>query len=234
MKRLTILGIIACVGLLFAPAAVLGAGPPGGLEVKVVDPLPLPVTGDVNATVTGEVDVTNTPDVTVVNDQMSPIPVTVQNVSNGNSGNMIYGFVGYSAESTQGGAGRLVMNQLCQDAFGTTARMCTTGEYYASPVAPTETGHDRAWIQPVIHQCFVEKDPNGRDSVFCTDTGSGRIWWGITVANAGGGSLLSAQTCGGWQSAIRFDKGTAVTTLSGGLSLITCESANHVTCCAPQ
>jgi len=38
MKRLTILGIIVCVGLLFAPAAVIGApaGPPGGLDVNVV------------------------------------------------------------------------------------------------------------------------------------------------------------------------------------------------------
>jgi len=36
MKRLTILGIVACVGLLFAPAAVIGnpAGPPGGLDVN--------------------------------------------------------------------------------------------------------------------------------------------------------------------------------------------------------
>lgn len=39
MKRLTILGIIACVGLLFAPAAVIGdpAGPPGELDVNVVN-----------------------------------------------------------------------------------------------------------------------------------------------------------------------------------------------------
>jgi hypothetical protein len=61
MKRLRILGIIACVGLLFAPAAVIGdpAGPPGGLDVNVVNPLPLPVGGDVN--------VANTPDVNVVN-----------------------------------------------------------------------------------------------------------------------------------------------------------------------
>jgi hypothetical protein len=43
MKRLTIFGIVACVGLLFAPAAVIGAGPPGGLDVNVVN-TPLPVT----------------------------------------------------------------------------------------------------------------------------------------------------------------------------------------------
>jgi hypothetical protein len=37
MKKLKILWIIACVGLVFAPAAVIGAqpGPPGGLDVSV-------------------------------------------------------------------------------------------------------------------------------------------------------------------------------------------------------
>ena len=61
MKRLTILGIIACLGLLVSSATVISgpAGPPGGLDVNVVNPLPLPVGGDVN--------VANTPDVNVVN-----------------------------------------------------------------------------------------------------------------------------------------------------------------------
>jgi len=79
MKRLTILAIIACLGLLFAPAAVIGdpAGPPSGLDVKIVNPIPLPVTGEVDATVTGNVNVTNTPNVNVVNDEAHPIPVTV-------------------------------------------------------------------------------------------------------------------------------------------------------------
>jgi hypothetical protein len=50
MKRLTILAIIACVGLLVGSAAVIGApsGPPEGLDVNVVNPVPLPVTGSVN------------------------------------------------------------------------------------------------------------------------------------------------------------------------------------------
>ena len=64
MKRLMILGIIACVALLVGSASVIGgpAGPPGGLDVNVVNPVPLPVTGDVNATVTGDVNVGNTPE----------------------------------------------------------------------------------------------------------------------------------------------------------------------------
>lgn len=65
MKRLTILGIIACAGLLVGSASVIGgpAGPPGGLEVNVINPVPLPVTvsGDVTGTISGEVEVTNDP-----------------------------------------------------------------------------------------------------------------------------------------------------------------------------
>ncbi len=59
MKKLTILGIIACVGLLFALAATVD--PPNGLDVNIVITLPVPVTGDVNATVTGDVNVGNEP-----------------------------------------------------------------------------------------------------------------------------------------------------------------------------
>lgn len=72
MKRLTILAIIACIGLLFAPSAVISnaAGPPGGLEVKVLN-TPLPVTGDVTGTISGEVEVTN--------DETNPLPVIIQN-----------------------------------------------------------------------------------------------------------------------------------------------------------
>jgi hypothetical protein len=48
MKRLTILGIIVCIGLLFAPAAVLGGPPdnPGVLDVNIVN-TPVPVDGTV-------------------------------------------------------------------------------------------------------------------------------------------------------------------------------------------
>ena len=63
MKRLAILGIIACVGLFLASASVIGgpAGPPEGLDVNVVSPVPLPVTGSVNvSTVYRFVDVTDT------------------------------------------------------------------------------------------------------------------------------------------------------------------------------
>jgi hypothetical protein len=84
MKSLTILGIIASVGLLFTPAAFAGdpKGPPGGLGVNVVNEptvhvgstadvnvvnTPLPVTGTLTGTISGEVEVTN--------DTNNPVPV---------------------------------------------------------------------------------------------------------------------------------------------------------------
>ena len=78
MKKLTILGIIVCVGLLLVPAISGAAGPPGGLDVNIVNPLPVPVTGDVNASVSGDVNITAGPeeglDVNIVNPL--PVPVT--------------------------------------------------------------------------------------------------------------------------------------------------------------
>ena len=71
MKRLTILAIIACLGLLFAPSAVI-SNPPGppGVDVTVLN-TPLPVTGDMTGTISGEVEVTN--------NEANPVSVLVQN-----------------------------------------------------------------------------------------------------------------------------------------------------------
>lgn len=78
MKKSIFLGIIAIIFMLFLPANAIcdPAGPPGGMDVKIVgQDQPVEVTGDVNAdvtgnvnaTVSGEVDIANTPDVNVVN-----------------------------------------------------------------------------------------------------------------------------------------------------------------------
>lgn len=78
MKRLTILGIIACVVMLVVPASVLAKQPSGiAGNVTVVNPSsnPVPVEGDVNATVTGDVNVANEPTVHVG----SPADVNVVN-----------------------------------------------------------------------------------------------------------------------------------------------------------
>lgn len=70
MKKLTILCIQACA-VLFLITASVNAGQPQGIQgnVTIVNPLPVPVTGDVNATVSG--------DVNVVNDSNNPVPVKV-------------------------------------------------------------------------------------------------------------------------------------------------------------
>jgi len=155
VKKLAILGIIVCVGLLVGSAAVIGgpAGPPEGLDVNVVNQDPIPVTGDlnatvsgdVNATVTGEVDVTNTPDVTVVNTLENPVPVIVQpgGVSSA------YRFVGYSTDPTTGNIGLAGMYALCQTPqFGPLARMCTLEEFFRSANLTLPTAGVGAWVQP--------------------------------------------------------------------------------------
>jgi len=68
MKKLTILGVVTCVLLMLVPVAVLSApaGPPDGLDVKIVNPLPVPVTGEVDANVTGDVNATVSGSVNVI------------------------------------------------------------------------------------------------------------------------------------------------------------------------
>ena len=69
MKKSIFLGIIAIIFMLFLPANAIcdPAGPPGGMDVKIVNQ-PVEVTGDVNANVRG--------DVNVVNNNDNPVPVT--------------------------------------------------------------------------------------------------------------------------------------------------------------
>jgi hypothetical protein len=123
MKRLTIFGIIACIGLLFAPAAVTGAGPPGGLDVNVVNEL----------------------GVTVLNDDTTPVPVTVQSAP-------LIRFVGFTDEQTTGKAGGLNgMNQLCQDRYpGIKARICTTRQWVDTGAPYFIRPDDEAWIIPTV------------------------------------------------------------------------------------
>jgi len=129
MKRLTILGIIACLGLLFAPAAVLGgpSGPPNGLDVNVV----------------------NEPGVTVLNNNTNPVPVTVQTM---------YRFAGFSTTETNGDTGGIGgMHLICQTDLGdTSARMCTTKEFMLSPNIPAAGAGVSAWVQPTIVSTVID------------------------------------------------------------------------------
>jgi len=87
-------------------------------------------------------------DVNVVN---TPLPVT--------SGE--YRFVGYSTDTTDGrpGGGIAGMHAICQESYGSTARMCTTKDYMLSPTATPPTSFAlRAWIQPLIQGIVIEGD----------------------------------------------------------------------------
>ena len=77
MKRLTISGVLACVVLLFVPTAGIGgpAGPPGGLDVNVVN-TPLQITGDVS----GDINISNTDPIPVDVRNSEPIAVDIGNV----------------------------------------------------------------------------------------------------------------------------------------------------------
>jgi hypothetical protein len=69
MKRLSSLAVVVPTAILLGPAAVITApaAPPGGIDVNIVGPVPVPVTVDGQANVTGDVNVVNTPDVNVAN-----------------------------------------------------------------------------------------------------------------------------------------------------------------------
>jgi hypothetical protein len=118
MKRLTILGIIVCVGLVIAPAAVIGAGPPDGVDVNVA----------------------NEPGVRVLNDDTNPVPVNVSTVYR------FAGYSAGTTTGDAGGI--IGMHSICQDTFGPDARMCTSEEFWRSPaIAPPGPGSIR-WVQP--------------------------------------------------------------------------------------
>jgi hypothetical protein len=69
MRNLSILAVAMYGGMILAPTAVLGspAGPPGGIDVNIASPVPVPVTVDGQTSITGDVNVINTPDVNVKN-----------------------------------------------------------------------------------------------------------------------------------------------------------------------
>jgi hypothetical protein len=197
MKRFAILGIIVLVGLVISPAAVIGgpAGPPGGLEVVVINPEPLPVTGTVNANVTGAVDATltggvdvnNTPDVNVVNTPGDPVPVTLPNVSS------VYRFVGYSVGRTTGGIGLEDMYNFCISNFGELARMCTLEEFFRSWNL-TQPDPDGAWVMPDFD--FYKSGRQPDCGLWTSSTGFGQIvgFTGPTPA-LGDCSFAKQETC---------------------------------------
>ena len=235
MERLRILVIIACLALLCAPAAVFGdpAGPPGGLDVKIVNPLPVPVTGDVNATVSGDVNATVSGDVnavqsgdwkvTVENDESKPVPVKgTMNVST------IYRYAGLSEGLTKGNAGGIVrMHLICQQTFSAMARMCTSAEFWQSPNITSLLGEEggQAWIHPTVVTY------NSNEDIYVDFSGRD-LPPVVTQLHIG-----APPTCDQWRGGAER-RGTAVAFSEGthGVGYIMppgCDEELRVVCCLP-
>jgi hypothetical protein len=230
MKRLNILAVIACVGLLFAHAAVFGAGPEGGINVNVIN-TPLPVTGDVNATVSGAVTANVSGDVNVTNDELevfitndgsNPVPVTV-NDGIACTGSSVYQFVGFTKASTNGAAGGYrQMLRLCQDEFGSSSRMCTDIEVFQSPQITAEPPDDvsaNGWVSmsgltPVWY-------PKTEQILLVSFDGRLQMFWG-DIAD-----------CSRWTSGSVILPGRTFTWATGLLGTYPCSNDFSVACCKP-
>jgi len=227
------LGVIACVGLLFMPAGVIAKNPK---PVEVKAPVPLPVTGDVNATVTGDVNVTSMPEVTVGNDSSNPVPVKVQD-GMPTCVTTEYRYVGITELQVPDTAfGVFDMNAWCQGEFGPDARMCTTEEFFKSPVVGGTEWEDTvmAWIQPVIvttYEAFSLDEQ--RVNIFVDYTGASQhqLYDRGNQATLEPGSFLSCKqwTCFKCDGAY----GATISGWHGGVTFQRCTDERPVVCCGP-
>ena len=226
MKKLTILGVIVCVGLLFVPAIVISApaGPPEGLDVQIVGQ-PVEVTGDVN--------VANEPNVIIKNDTTNPVPVSVQPDGFHVHVSSVYRFAGYTVAQTTGSVGGLKrMNALCQAEYGDEARMCTTEEWMMSrEISPTPLEY-RAWLNPVItHYITYIYEATGERWFRIIDA-SGAI---VEVQGEAGRSYPN---CNQWMSASSSAPGTWLHEWEEGsmsvyMEIGRCNEEMQVVCCLP-
>lgn len=223
MQRLKLLGIMACIGLLASPATAgtNEPGPPGGLAVNVVNPVPLPVTGDLT--------VTNEPGVMVLNDETDPVPVTVQPDGLAVNVSTVYRFVGFTAARTDGGAyGHPGIYALCQNEFGSAARLCATDEFFKSTnvEAPPFEPIWLAWVEPHIIAAYP--DPEDPTRTLYVEPFAQKAIHGIDL------------NCLLWGSPHEAYRGTAIRRIGDDEPAIAmdvipvgCEFELPVTCCAP-
>lgn len=223
------MGIIVCLGLLVGSAVVIGGptGPPEGLDVNVISPDPLPVTGEVDATVTGDVNVANTVDVNVVNDATNPVPVTVQPDGLTVNVSTVYRFVGLTTESTNGdGGGYIGMNAKCQDRWPA-SRMCTYEELFLTGLGtPLDSS---AWINASLIYFLREFDPeDGFDWRYTRVTYPGQI--DVTLSTSP--DTFVGAPCYGWTNSLVSRYGWIVSA-EGDLDYSFCSNTMPVACCAP-
>jgi hypothetical protein len=130
MKACQIISLILAVGFI----ANISAAP---------DPKPPPDPQDVNVVNTPSVTVTNPQtSVTVDNTDGNPVPVTVQNQSNGSPASQ---FVGFTTTTFDGGQGIITYTNACQQEYPG-SWMCSSEEFINSKIYPASAG--TAWIKP--------------------------------------------------------------------------------------
>ena len=91
-------------------------------------------------------------------------------------------FVGFSTGTINGGQGMLEMHALCQADFGSSARLCTSKEFFLSPTATAPTTD--SWCHPSPGGQFGQYDFTG---MFLSADGSTCDGWGNT---SGSGFLI--------------------------------------------
>ncbi len=131
-------------------------------------------------------------------------------------------YVGMTNGVTTGGSGQTWMNQMCIATWGVNAHMCNTDQFFGTAGLKSAAAGRYLWVQPVLHNCVS----NGSD-ILCTEAGSP-----VLVDQS-----TNFTSCDAWSTTSSAVKGaTVLYDPSTGWTLqttVTCDTANHVACCAP-
>jgi len=149
-------------------------------------------------------------------------------------------FVGASVSVTNGDAAGITgMNQLCKDAFGSSAHMCTWDEFYysagtlpqapPSPVPALPNGSLGLWASTSWHNCYFSSKLECQAS----DTAS---WVQPPAPLSANCSVWSSRASGATGSAviIQIQRGVfSQSVLSQSFGFVPCATVMPVACCSP-
>ena len=191
----------------------------GDVTVINGDANPVPVTGAVEANVRGAVTVENGP--------ANPVPVVIADPVKVNMGTN-YRYIGTTTagriQPAVDGIGLDGMNTKCQDEYGSAARMCTTKEFFQSPVTDIPRDDDY-WIHPTIEHVIMDpvtNKPGYQDY-------SGRY---LRTSNG------LPPTCDGWRTLTDAWDGAVLEVFSNGIVYVNrfpCGVLRApLVCCTPQ
>lgn len=151
----------------------------------------------------------------VVNDDTNPVPVNVSTV---------YRFAGYSDDPTTGNAGGIIgMHSICQETFGSDARMCTSEEFWRSPAIAPPAPASASWIQPSFIAFAFTGMGSAVEERHC-------MYFNGVILSACSPIVTS---CGQWRFDNSLWKGTVTTTDEGQVLLAACDNSLRVACCLP-